>query len=135
MNELQLTGRLVKICPKESGVSKSNKAWENLTFVIETEDTEYHKLISMVLFGDKISYIDKFNIGDVLTVKFSIESREFNNRYFTNVNAYSITGEETKQNTTGGGTTYASGLSVKEQIMEQKANEPVDEGYDSGLPF
>lgn len=138
MNELQLTGRLVKICPKESGTSKSSgKEWSNLTFVIETEDTQYHKLIAMVLFGDKITYLDKFNIGDELTVKFSVESKEHNGRYFTSANAYSIQGTaKTGTNQTTGSLNNYSSV-VKDAGLpptEYATQEPIQD-EDSDLPF
>ncbi len=90
MNEVQFTGRLVKSYPVESGVNKQNKEWSKLTFVIETEDEKYPKLIAMILFGDKTSYIEKFKIGDVLEVRCNVESKEYKGKWFTNVNAFAV---------------------------------------------
>lgn len=139
MNELQLTGRLVKICPIESGTSKSNKPWQSLTFVIETEDSQYHELIACVLFGDKVTYIDKFKVGEMITVKFSIKSREFNGRYFTSVSAYSVSPyQETTFSTTGSPNNYSSavkdnGLPQSEMAWTEKDKQPEPE--EDNLPF
>ena len=133
MNEIQLVGRLVKIGSKESGTSKQGKEWSNLTFVIETEDDKYPKLIAMVLFGDKTSYIEKFNIGDVLTVKCSIESREFNGKWFTNVNAFAVNLVQGKSESSG----LPPSESVTHEAQYKRAVdvEAVEEDENTDLPF
>jgi len=140
MSELQLTGRLFKIFPEQKGTSKSGKDWKKKDFCIETEE-QYSKKICFTLFSDKVSYIDNFVIGDMIDVKFNVESNEFNGRYFTNINAYSIQKSSGNVNIQSTGTTkdYSSSviktneMSIKDQIMERKANEPEIE--DSDLPF
>ena len=90
MSELQLTGRLYKVLPELSGVSKSGKDWKKKDFCIETEE-QYSKKVCFTLFGEKVSYVDKFTIGDMLDVKFNVESNEgTNDRWFSNINAYSV---------------------------------------------
>jgi hypothetical protein len=140
MSELQLTGILIKKCDIDRGVSKSGKEYQNRTFVLE-QGGQYPKQIAFVLFGDKTSYVDNFNEGDELTVKFSIESRDFNGRYFTNINAYNVQkhNENSISQTTSTTNNYSNAviktneMSIKDQIMERKANEPEIEDCD--LPF
>lgn len=135
--ELKVSGRLSVIQDIQSGESKNGKSWQKRDFVIETEG-QYPKLIAFTLFGDKVVYVDKFSIGTMVEVKFNLESRSFGDKYFTNVNAYSVTGE-TQQNTTGGGVNYQSavttnGLPPSEMPFSnpKDGTEPEEE---DGLPF
>lgn len=68
-----------------------NGQWKKCEFVIET-DGQYPKQICFALFKDKVELIEHRQLGDVLTVKFDAESREYQGRYFTNLNAYSVSG-------------------------------------------
>lgn len=141
MNNLELTGRLFKVLPEQSGTSKSGKEWKKKDFCIETEE-QYSKRVCFTLFGEKVSYIDKFTLGDMLDVKFNVESNEgTNNKWFHNVNAYNVqkTTESGSNQTTGNQDNYSSAIinpndiSIKDQIMAQKSNEPESESDD--LPF
>ena len=42
------------------------------------------------MWGDKVDTLANFNIGDMVTVSFDIESREFNGRWYTDVKAWKI---------------------------------------------
>ena len=85
MNTLQ--GRIVEILKEESGVSKAGKDWQKQDFVIET-DGKYPKKVYFTMFNDKLTNLVK--VGSEVEVSFSIESREYNGRWFTNINAFSV---------------------------------------------
>lgn len=88
---MEITGKLVKLLPVQSGEGK-NGTWRKMEFVIET-DGKYPKQIVFAAFKDeKIEQVERRRIGETITVKFDLESREFNDKYYTNANAYSITG-------------------------------------------
>lgn len=87
---MEITGKLIKKLEPISGEGK-NGTWTKQTFVIETEG-QYPKQIAFDCFNDKCELIRNRIIGEQLTVKFDLESREYNGKYFTNVNAYSVTG-------------------------------------------
>lgn len=129
-NELKLTGVIIAILPVESGTSKAGKEWKKQNFVIETNE-QYPKKACFTLFGDKLSYLDKFAEGSTVDVKFNAESNEFNGKYFTNLNAYSIFGDEAQKS---GSNTSGSGLLPPTEHATQGMNEqPEDSGND--LPF
>ena len=71
------------------GTSQSGKEWKKREFVIETQD-QYPKTICFTLFGDKVDLIEKFTIGMPIEVSFNVESREYQGRYFHNVNAWRV---------------------------------------------
>ena len=85
---LQVQGKLTQKLPTESGEGRNGR-WEKKQFVIETDD-QYPKKICMVLWGDKVSMLEKVTEGDMLTVSINIESREFNSKWYTDVKAWRI---------------------------------------------
>jgi len=58
-------------------------------FVITT-DGQYPQHISLQASNDKIQWLDKCNIGDTLEVQFDIRGREYNGKYYNQLNAYAI---------------------------------------------
>ena len=86
---LQIQGKITHVLPVESGTSKAGKEWSKQDFVIETED-QFPKSVCFTLFGDKVSILDNFNEGDFVDVFFNLESREFNGRWYSNVNAWKV---------------------------------------------
>lgn len=86
---LAVKGRIQQILNPESGVSRAGKEWNKQEFVIETED-QYPKKICFTLFGEKTSLINGLSNGQEVEVSFNVESREFNGRWFHNINAWKI---------------------------------------------
>lgn len=86
---LAVKGKIQEILKPESGVSRAGKEWNKQEFVIETED-QYPKKVCFTLFGDKTSLIDGLSAGQDVEVSFNVESREYNGRWFHNINAWKI---------------------------------------------
>ena len=83
-----LTGKLLHILPQQSGTGR-NGPWIKQDFVIETPG-EYPRKICVSAWGDKAGEIAGFNEGDELKVSVNIESREFNERWYTDLKAWRI---------------------------------------------
>ena len=94
---LKIQGALIGVSEMVSGTSKSGKDWSKKEFVIETAD-QFPKKICFTLFGDKIDLIDGIEVGSTIEVSFDVESREFNGRWYHNINANGISSSETKNN-------------------------------------
>ena len=86
---MQVKGTLLQILKMETGVSKAGKEWKKQDFVIETNE-QFPKKVCFTLFGDKISLIDGISEGSELEVYFSLESRDFNGKWYHNINAWKI---------------------------------------------
>lgn len=86
---LKVKGIIKQLLNAESGVSRAGNEWKKQEFIIETDD-QYPKLICFTLFNDKLSVLENFNTGDEVEVYFNLESREYNGRWFTNVNAWKL---------------------------------------------
>lgn len=81
----ELTGKIHKIFPIER---KSDK-FQSRDFVIETHG-KYPQFIKFQLVQDRCDALDPFNEGEVLQVFFDLRGREWEGKYFTNLNAWRI---------------------------------------------
>lgn len=86
---IQVKGTVIQILKIESGVSKAGKEWKKQEFVIETNE-QFPKKVCFTVFGDKISLIDGLSEGKEVEVFFTVESRDFNGRWFHNINAWKV---------------------------------------------
>lgn len=129
MNEFKLQGKLTEVLPIQAGTSKAGKDWKSVDFIVEY-DTKYPKKVCLKLFGDGVSLLDKFDIGDTVEVKFTPESREYNGRYFTNLSAYNISLVETVKSQQV--TEEIDNTLMYPEYERPGKNEPVD---DESLPF
>ena len=87
-NPLIARGTVIRILPVQEGVSKSGNAWRKGAFVIETE-AQYPRTICFNIWNNRI---DEFPLteGDLVEVRFDVESREYMERWYTDVTAYSV---------------------------------------------
>ena len=86
---LEVKGKINQILQVNSGVSKAGNEWKKQEFVIETDD-QFPKQVCFTLFNDKISLLEGLSSGEDVNVSFSVESREFNGRWYHNINAWKI---------------------------------------------
>jgi hypothetical protein len=111
---MEIKGKLVKKLEVETGTSKAGKEWQKQNFVINTGD-QFNPEVCIGLFGDKVDLLNGVNVGDELTVSINVSSREFNGKYYTQVDGWKI----------------AKGSSIQQPVIEQYNNN--DEPDD--LPF
>ena len=87
---LAITGKLVKALDVESGTSKAGKEWKKQSFVIDT-GAQFNPEVCFSLFGeDKIAMLQGINPGEEIEVSFNLSSREYNGRYYHNIDAWRI---------------------------------------------
>ncbi len=86
---LSVKGKVFKVLNPESGVSRAGKEWKKQEFIIETQD-QFPKKVCFTLFGDKTSLADGLTDGQEIEVSFNLESREYNGKWFHNINAWKI---------------------------------------------
>ncbi len=121
---LKIKGRIQQILKTESGVSRAGNEWKKQEFVIETSE-QFPKNVCFTLFNDKFSLLEKISEGDEVEVSFNLESREYNGKWFHNINAWKI------DKTTDGDFLQES---PPEYNMDDIPAENVDPD-DGGLPF
>ena len=90
MDKLRIEGQLKSILPIEKGTSKAGKEWQKQSFVIDTGD-EYNPDVCFQLFGDKkVKLLEGIQTNSKVEVLFNVSSREYNGRYFHNLDAWSV---------------------------------------------
>lgn len=85
----EIAGKLIKIFPIES---KTN-SFQTREFVIETQEN-YPQLVKFQLTQDKCGIIDAYQIGQMINVSFDLRGREWQEKYFTNLQAWKINAQE-----------------------------------------
>ena len=87
---LSIKGTLKTVLDTESGTSKAGNEWKKQSFILDT-GSQYNPEICFQLFGDeKIQLLKEYNEGDQIEVSFNLSSREYNGRYFHNIDAWRI---------------------------------------------
>ena len=82
----QATGRLHKIFDTE----EKSASFSVRDFVIEVADDKFPQMVKFQLTQDKCALMDQHSEGDEITVDFDLRGREWNGKYFTNLNAWRI---------------------------------------------
>ena len=59
-------------------------------FVVTVDDGKYPQDIALQFVNDKVSLLDNLQVGEEVTVSFDIRGREYNGRYFNNLNAWKL---------------------------------------------
>ena len=85
---MEIKGKVVLVLPQQSGTSQAGNQWKKQEFVIETQE-QFPKKICMTLFGDRVDQYP-VAVNDEIVANIDIESREYNGRWYTNVNAWKI---------------------------------------------
>ena len=90
MSNLSVKGTIKQILKVESGTSKAGKEWKKQGFVVDT-GAQYNPDVCCSLFGeDKIAALNNFSQGEEVEVFFNISSREYNGKYYHNIDAWKI---------------------------------------------
>lgn len=94
---MEITGKLIKKDIPTTGMSKAGKPWNKQGFVIETEE-QYPKKVFIETMSDKvIEALENYSAGYKMTVSINIESREYNERWYTSISAWNIIGDESNK--------------------------------------
>ena len=83
---MEIKGKIIQALPPQGGISKSGNEWRKQEYVLETLDS-YPKKVKFDFFGDRVDQYP-LQVGDIATISYDIESREFNGRWYTDIHAY-----------------------------------------------
>ncbi|MDR1500642.1 MAG: DUF3127 domain-containing protein [Tannerellaceae bacterium] len=100
---MDISGKIIAVLPEQGGTSKNGNEWKKQEYVLETHE-QYPKKVCFQIFGaDKITQF-AIREGEELTVHFDIDSREYQGRWFTNINAWKVERGGDNANATPGNT-------------------------------
>ncbi|MDD3876694.1 MAG: DUF3127 domain-containing protein [Bacteroidales bacterium] len=86
---MEIKAKLIQILPLQTGQGK-NGTWKKQDIIVETLDNQYPKKICLAIWQEKLMTEQILKIGNLLNLYFDIESREFNNRWYTDLKVWRI---------------------------------------------
>jgi single-strand DNA-binding protein len=87
MSSYELKGKIKAIFPTEQKTDK----FKTRDFVVETEG-DYPQMVKFQINQDKCNILDNFKEGQEVEVSFNLRGREWNGKYFTNLEAWKVFG-------------------------------------------
>lgn len=84
---MEITGKIIELLPAQTGQSARGE-WKRQDFIIETQE-QYPKKICIGNFNDKVD-LGAMGVGTSVIVSVNIESREYNGRWYTSINAWKM---------------------------------------------
>ena len=122
---MEIQGKIIAVLPERSGVSQRGNQWRSISYVLETQE-QYPKKLAFDVTNDKIDQLN-IQLGEILTVQFDINAREYNGRWFNSVNAWNVIRQAQQATAQGGGFSgnVQSGAQAAQQAMLSSANAAV----------
>lgn len=92
---LEVTGKITKVLPLESGQTKAGAEWQKQSFILDTEE-KYNNIFCFEVFGnEKVENFNKYKkVGQNVTVEFNVNCNEYNGKYYTTLSAWKISKAE-----------------------------------------
>lgn len=85
---MEIQGKFLRLGSLTEGTS-ARGAWRKQELIIETIE-QYPKQVCLLCWGDTIDALATLGEGDVIKAGISIESREFNGKWYTDVRAFGL---------------------------------------------
>ena len=86
---MEITAKLISIGQAAEGVNKQGNPWRKATADFETEE-QYPKTVAVDFFNANLDKVTQVAIGQTCIVKFDVQSREFNGKWYTNCTGFGI---------------------------------------------
>ena len=83
---MELDGKIILDLGMQSGTSKAGREWKKREWVLETFG-QYPRKVKFHVFGDKADTLG-IEVGNSYTLSVDAESREFNDRWYTDISCY-----------------------------------------------
>lgn len=123
---MEIQVKVIQVMLPEAGKSQTTgKSWTKQEFVGETIGN-YPNKIKFQIFGDQKIKDNPIKEGEIYNVSFDLESREWNGRWYTDVDAWKVV-------PAGKLVSAESQEEPKEEPVQEYDAQPADENED--LPF
>lgn len=86
MTSFDIEGKLIKKYDTE----QKTATFQSREFVIEIPDGSYSQYVKFQLVQDRCSLIDGIEEGSMIKVSFDLRGREWQGKFFTNLNAWRV---------------------------------------------
>lgn len=86
----EVKGKVIAVLPAQTGIGQRGP-WRRQTVVIEYENGRYNQTLALECSSSKAEDFGKLQVGQEVTIKYDVTSREYNGRYYTTANAFDWT--------------------------------------------
>lgn len=115
---MDISGTLYKKMPVQTGTGKTGNTWSKMDFVIDFQDEMgNYKKLCLNAWGDRVALLERINLGERLNIQFDVASREYNERWYTDLTARRI-------DVAGDGQQMASQPAYQQPSYQQPAAAP-----------
>ena len=143
-NDMDFTGKIIQVLePRRGTSSRTGNEWICGQYVIESVDQQFPRKMYFEVFGaDKMQQFN-LQLGEVVTVSFDVDAREFNGRWFNSIRAYDVRPAETVVAGATAGVAQTAQPVVASTASDQTASvvseaqtvTPADDAQTDDLPF
>lgn len=128
---MDFEGKVIQFLGETSGTSKTGNPWKKKEWVVETFG-QYPKKVKIQCMNARA---DALNLepGRDYIISVDLESREFNGRWYTDVNVFRVQDYQGQQNFGGQQGSYPGGGFQNTQPQQGFSNQPYPtQGFDGG---
>lgn len=86
---MEISGKVIQKLPLQEGTGRNGNPWKAQSAILETQD-QYPRKVCFEVFGEDRINNNPFEVDDVITISFDIDSHEFNGRWYTSIRAYRV---------------------------------------------
>lgn len=90
---MEIQGKIIQIGQVQSGRSQKGNDWAKQDFVIETEEKFPKKIAMTIMKQDLINAFYYYQVGYNIKCSINIESKEYNGKWYTQVNVWKFEGD------------------------------------------
>ena len=83
----EVIGRVVSVPPAQTGMGQRGP-WRRQTVVIEYENGRYSQQLALECSNSKAEDFGKLRVGDIVSIKYDVTSRSYNDKWYTTANAF-----------------------------------------------
>ena len=134
---MEIVGKVVGLGNFSDGTS-ARGAWRKQELIIETIE-QFPKKVCLVCWGDRVAEAQNFVVGQTIKAQISIESREFNGKWYSDVRPFRFDIEMPQQTQQTQQMPQQQPMQQTQEFVTPQANVPVTEYFESDngddLPF
>lgn len=131
---MEIKAKVLQSLPMEGGTSKSGNAWQKASLIVETtENPQYPKKIKISNMKNAEAF-SKIAVGSEVTFKVEVESREYNGRWYTEINCWGWDVQQVPQAPAQQPAQQSEYLRTMRQPIPPQQTETVQD-QDDDLPF
>ena len=133
---LELEGTIRQKMGVQSGTS-TRGPWAKQEFVVDFPDGNFTSQACFTAWGqDKVQELDKYQVGDRVKVSFNLKSREFNGRWYNDLQIWRIAPAGEAQPAAPAASAYVQPAAPAPMAPAPTLDDmPADSGPEEDLPF